>query len=487
MGATVIQLRRKKDLQELLGVKRPKRYAAANLDRLTGEWNPIDDNVNDLIANASERVRARIRQLVRDFPYFSRAVDVLATYTVGTGIQYQARVRDEEGNLIPSINQRIEDFWERFKEREVADISRRMHLDEMAELAKRQDCECGEFLLVKHYSSRRQFPFALQMYEADWLASDLTAPAKIASGNDIHSGIEYKKTTGEIVKYYFTDPDGYGNPVPISADRVIHGFHVKRPGQLRGISHFVPAVLIAHSLGDYIGATIDVAKLAARFLAFIETPDIEGFQKKRSTQENIETLQRAIIDYLDPGEKITFAENPNPGNQFDPFTRLVLTMIAVATGVPYELLSGDYRGLSWAVSRVGRTDFAQYLKPLHVRHVRHFYEPIKREAIQWGVLTGQLDLPGYWRQPWRYQRGEWYPPGMEPVDDLRETKANIDKCKVGLASPQEIARKRGRDLGDIYREIAEAKKLAEAHGISFDWDVPTGLAQNPAVLEDEDE
>jgi hypothetical protein len=30
-------------------------------------------------------MRARIRQMVRDFPYFNRAINVLVNFTVGTG------------------------------------------------------------------------------------------------------------------------------------------------------------------------------------------------------------------------------------------------------------------------------------------------------------------------------------------------------------------------------------------------------------------
>ena len=53
----------------------------------------------------------------------------------------------------------------------------------------------------------------------------------------------------------FTDPDSWGKAKRIKAEDVIHRFETLRPGQLRGISPFASAILIAHDLGEYIDAT----------------------------------------------------------------------------------------------------------------------------------------------------------------------------------------------------------------------------------------
>ena len=74
-------------------LKRSEAYAAAKTSRMTGNWLAASDTVNNIISSSSATVRNRIRQLVRDFPYFARAVNAAVDYTVGPGLVYQARIR----------------------------------------------------------------------------------------------------------------------------------------------------------------------------------------------------------------------------------------------------------------------------------------------------------------------------------------------------------------------------------------------------------
>ena len=124
---------------------RSLQYAAAKTNRLTGPWSPLNADINTFIKNSSSAVRARVRQLVRDFPYFVRAVNVMCDYTVGPGIIFQSRIKDEKEKLNKKLIQKVEDsfnFWA-----DEADISGKLHYYEMMELAKRQDLESGEFLI----------------------------------------------------------------------------------------------------------------------------------------------------------------------------------------------------------------------------------------------------------------------------------------------------------------------------------------------------
>lgn len=464
---------------------RTSKYAAAQTDRLTGPWSPANTNVNEVIGNSAPTVRARIRQLVRDFPYFARAINNICDYTVGAGIRFQSRIKDDAGKLNKKRIQQVEDafnFWA-----DQADIAGKLHYYEMMELAKRQEVESGEFILVKTSVKQpgRYLPYGLQMFEADWLASYITRPA--SADNDITQGIEYNKNTGQVAAYHFTDPDSWGKPKRVPAENVIHGFKTLRPGQLRGISSFTPAVLLAHSLSEYMEAEIDTAKMAAKYLAFIKTPS--PFERQTNvttdseTSQKIDELETAIIEYLRPGEEVEIASNPKPGTNFPPFVRLILTMLSISTGVPYEILSGDYQGMNYSTARIVRNDFSQQLKPIIIRHVRHFGMATFVPFMEFAVLSGKLDLPGYFINPWPYLESHWQPPGMESVDPLRETKARIEEVSSGLRSPQEVVGARGRDLEDVYKEIATARVMADELDLSFELKKPsTALANNPAAV-----
>ncbi|KKL82899.1 hypothetical protein LCGC14_1980150 [marine sediment metagenome] len=461
------------------------RYAAAKTTRLTGAWSPVDSSVNKLISDASPTVRARVRQLVRDFPYFTRAVNLLTDYVVADGIKFQSRVQDGKGKLHKPLIQKIEDsfnFWA-----DEADVAKKLHYYEMEALAKTQDSECGEFLFIHRYrkGEGRYLPYSLQMIEADWL-TDMGATPE-SRENDIDQGVEFKISTGEIVAFHFADPDTYGSVVREPAENVTHGFKTLRPGQRRGISPFVPAILLAHDLSEYMDTEMDGAKMAAKWLAMVKTPDPQSRQAgiretDPDTEQKIEEMENAIIEYLRPGEEIEIASNPRPGTNFPPFVKLILTMLGITVGVPYELLSGDYQGLNYATGQIVRNDFAFQLRPIAIRHIRHFAQPTFKPFLESAVMNGKLDLPGFYTNPAPYFKSEWQPPGMEPVDHLRTTKAQIEQVQTGLRSPIEIARARGRDLEDIYKEIAAAKEMAVDNKLDFSDKPSTAMANNPAAL-----
>jgi lambda family phage portal protein len=470
-----------------------RQYAAAKTTRLTGDWSPASTSVNSEISSSIVTIRNRVRQLVRDFPYFARAVSSIVDFSIGQGLTFQSRVKNESGKLDKKTCQAIEDafsFWA-----DEADISGKLHFYEMMRLAKRQDVEAGEFLIVKRYPKDRKIPFALQIFEPDWLTSvndtfNGFSPPK--DGICIQQGIEYDYFTDRVIAYHFQDPNGYGkrNVIRIPSSDVIHGFETLRPGQLRGISPFAPAVLVAHDLGDYMDAEIDAAKMAAKWLAFVETPDIAGFQSLRAIQDpnstnKIEEIENALIEYLRPGEKVNLASNNRPGSSFDPFTKLILRMVAVTIGIPYELLSGDYQGLNYTVLRGVRNDFKTSLVPIQMRHKWQFCRPIFSSLMDALVGSGRLFLPGYQQNPFHFLRCQWMPPGMPMVDPLKEGKANANAQDSLLKSPQEIAAERGRDYEEILDEIQMARELQKERGLEI-VSVSQANKSNPAELAKED-
>jgi lambda family phage portal protein len=466
-----------------------RQYAAGRVTRTNG-WSPVDPQINDLIRMSSPNVRARVRQLVRDFPYFARAVRLIADYSIGDGVDFQSKILDSNGNLLEKPSRLTEDGWKRFGDE--ADISRKLHLEEMSRLASYQDSECGEFFIIKHLlkDPKRYVPLALQMVEPDWLTSHNATP--VGSRNTVDQGLEYNTDTGEIIAAHFEDPNSWGRPMRITADRFLHGFETLRPGQLRGISGFAPGVVITDDLKEVMEGEVDAAKYASKWLALItkdpssimnQMPGAGGFTDQGTP---IEYLENAIIEYLRPGEKVEFPANNRPSANFPPFVRLILTMFAITTGIPLELLSGDYKGLNMAVTKVIRADFAHSLIPLKGRRIRQFYAPLHREVMDLSVLHDRLPFRDYFSNPYPYLRCKWYPPVMEPVDKLKDSKADIDNINAALECPQDVvARRTGREYEDVIKDIAKAREIRERHGVTVQ-EVSTALANNPAAVEEQD-
>lgn len=478
---------------------RAEMYAAAKTTRLTGSWSTINTSVNDIIGLSNPIIRSRVRQLIRDFPYLARAANVLVDYSIGPGIMFQSKARGASGKQDKRRIQLIEDAMRWWMDE--ADAAGKLHFHEIMRLTKRQDLESGEFLLVKTYPNdgNRFLPFALQIYEADWLTgthdtynSNSIGVTAGTAGRETRQGIEYDNLTGRVTGYWFKDPYANGKEIYVPAREVIHGFDTLRPQQLRGVSPFAPGVVIARDLSDYMDAEIDTAKMAAKYLAFVKTPEpafrqdllaVTGTSAAGTTQK-IEEMENAIIEYLRPGEEVDIASHNRPGATFAPFVRLVLTMLSITTGAPYELISGDYQGLNYSTGRIVRNDFSQQLRPVSVRHIRQYCMPALRTFLDVAVMSGKLTLPGYWQDSRRYQECEWQPPGMEAVDPLREAKSQIEAISYGLKSPQEVARERGRDLEDIYEEIKAAKDMAKEMDLQFE-SAGTSEKNNPAAINEE--
>jgi lambda family phage portal protein len=195
-------------------------------------------------------------------------------------------------------------------------------------------------------------------------------------------------------------------------------------------------------------------------------------------------LQNAILEYLRPGEKVNLANHNRPGDNFEPFVKLVLRMLSVTTGVPYELLSGDYGEVSYSTMRVCRNDLSQALKVPQGRMINQLCNPVFHEVMNQAMLTGKLQIPGYWNDPRKFQACKWIVPGMEPIDPLKESKAHVDQLDSLLRSPQEIAAARGRDYEEILDEIQQAEEMSKKRGLSRG-QVNTALASNPATIEEE--
>ena len=474
--------------------KRAELYAAAKTDRLTGPWSPLNNDVNSIIKASSPQVRARVRQLVRDFPYFKRAVQVGIDYTIGSGIKFQSRIKTPDGNLDRKRNQQVEDafrFWA-----DEADVSGRLHYNEMMQLSKRQDYETGEFILARVNPRNRNsyMKYALQIFEPEWL-SDQPANGKLA-GTMFDSGIEYDQKTGIVKAYHFTDPDSWGKSTRVKAENVVHGFETLRPNQRRGISPFTPAVMLAHDIGELIGSEINAAKMASKYLAVVEVDNPYERQSNlitdSETSQKLDELENAVIEYLRPGEKINIATNPRPDQSLYPAVALLARMISVTVNIPFELLAGDYTGFSWSTGRLSRNDFEQMLSPVSVRHIRHFCYPTIKPFYNFAVAGGKVDLPGFFKNPAPWIKSEWQPPGMAWIDPLKESKAALDQIKSFQESPQNLMIKRGKDPDEILKDIAEFRDMADSHGLGEFFDnlfaskTSVATANNPAAVMEQD-
>jgi lambda family phage portal protein len=437
-----------------------RKYAAAKTGTQTGAWRPIDSGVNDEIGSSKELLNARTRQLVRDMPHFARAVNVMVDFTVGDGIRLQSRVSDGNGGVNTELSKTIEEAWNRWGDE--CDVTGQLSIHEMAQLAKRQDVEIGEFVILKQMTRKvgKRNPLADRL-------GDFNATPK--GNNDISYGVEYNTTTGAPTAYHFVNDD-WRPATRVKASQVYHGFQSLRPGQYRGVSPFAPAA----------------AQLASKHLAFVTSDDPEktqaafGVNNSSTYNRMVEDIGAATIEYLQTGETVNFATYNRPGSGFDPFTKFSLRTLAITVGIPYEVLTGDMSGVNFSTMKGAMNAFDKSLRPVQARHIRQFYQAIYNDWMDAAVLSGDLVLPGYFSDPARYQAATWVAPGLAQIDPLKEGKADVEAIQNLLRSPQDVIKKQGKDPEVVLEEAIEEAGLKPE---------PISLSDttNPAALMDEDE
>jgi lambda family phage portal protein len=475
-----------------------KRYAAAKIERLDnpdlGYGNQRDFNA--LLEQANPVLRARVRGLVRNFTPFVRAIKAHSAFVVGKGAKFQSLVTLNDGKPDKKRRNIIESRFQTWMDQ--ASTDGRMHFYDCQRLALRQRLETGEFFCqFRTPRSNSRHPFALQFIEPDRVngGEELRSRRK---GTVLWQGIEFDPHTGERFGYWVERPSWpqrfeYGWDF-VRADHMLHGYDLLRPDQLRGVSPFAPAIILADNMYDYTEAELDAAKMAAKWLGVVKSPDPSLFQLRRDeyggnslSRDRIMAIENATMEYLEPGEDITFMAAPNRiQDSFDRFVSYVLRMIGAVIGVPYEVLSGDYQGINYSTARMSRQDYHMILEPERFWLERTFNRPVFREWLKWTALTEPNILPNYFKDPGRYEKAIWITAGMPSPDPQKEGRADIDNIAAGLDSPQAAILRNGGDPEQKLAEIAEWNAQCEELGLKFDpSNAVTAMQTNPAALEEQ--
>lgn len=430
-------------------------YDAGKRGRRTEGWTTGGSAANGEITQSLTTIRNRARDLVRNNPYASRAIDMLTAKKIGTGI----RARPEKGATVA---------WEEFCE--TCDYEGDLDLYGIQSMMSRAADESGEILVRRIRKTSGRVPLQLQILESDYLDSSRFGPTK--DGNYIIAGVEIDRRGVRQAFWLYDQHPGESLLLPrsleskrVEASEIIHFYEKRRPGQLRGMSRLAASMMRLRDLDDYEDAQLTRKKIEACFVAFVTggnpNKPLGEARTDAETQKRIETLSPGIVEYLDTGEAVTFG---NPSTSDDSaFTKHELRAIGAGAGVTYEQLTGDLSGVNFSSIRAGVADFKDlvelwrwiYFMPMAMRRVKDWF-------LDAAYAGGGARSPHYgfiWTPPaWPY---------VNPVDDIKAIKEEV---KGGLQSLSEKIRERGYDPAVVMNEIIEERKEFAKEGLVFDTD-----------------
>jgi lambda family phage portal protein len=476
-------------------------YEAARMDRTTAPWVANSQSADRALYGEADRVRNRVRDLMRNNAYARGVRDALVANVVGCGIVPKPAIEDEtdrNANILAKWNE-----W-----CEVADITGRLHFYEMQALAVSELCDAGEMLVNKVLSGPDDelggVPLALEMIESERIATETDVyPSRTsaASGNQVRRGIEVDRT-GRPVAYwlYPTSPNDLGysftDAERIDGERIIHLFRQERIGQTRGISWLAPAVLRLRDLDMYLENELQASAVAACFSVVVKTVDSgaswgglntpDGEDSTDGNSDRYERVQPGVVSHLMPGEDISVVNPLRPNASADAFLATMLRSIAVASGLSYELVSRDYSRTNYSSSRASSLEDQRRFRPLQKFLIWRLCQPVYRLWFRQAVLAREAGYRGfeafpslteYIQDPEGWTKCNWRAPGWDWVDPLKEVQAAALEVEQGFRSRGDIVESGGGDITEVFTELAEENELAE----SLDLQLGDGTAAKNAA------
>ncbi|MGV8860175.1 MAG: phage portal protein [Pseudomonas sp.] len=456
-------------------------YEGAGEGRRSASWDAPDSGINSIVMPALRNLRARSRAAVRNDPYAFNAIDKRTSNLIGTGINPRPRIDDD------ALRKVLQELWDDWVEESDADGLTDFY-GQQALIARTVETAGEAFIRLRPRSLDEGLavPLQVQVLAPEFVPHDKFETTK--SGNIIRAGIEFSPM-GKRVAYwmYRSHPrdasslnSGYNQLVRVPASQVLHIFEPVEPGQLRGVPRLSPVLKRLRSLDNYDDAVLFRQEVANLFAGFITKPAQDAGQVPRDPVTGqllnpdrdgftpMVALEPGTMQELGVGEEVEFSKPPDAGNNYPDFMRQQLMAAAAGSGTPYEILTGDMRGVNDRALRVVLTEFRRRLEQLQFGvYVHQLCRPVRAAWMDMGVLSGALSLPDYAKRRREYQRTRWVPQGWAYIQPVQDVQAKILEVNAGFGSRSEMVLRTGYDAETVDLENAADAERARRLGLNY--------------------
>ena len=436
-----------------------RRYEGASRGRRAENWLTSGTSADAASAQDLRLLRDRSRDLVRNNPFAAKAVQVIVSNVIGTGIVAQAQAQRSRRR-----SQQLTDVWLNWaSDPQQCDWEGRLDFAGIQALATRAIVESGEVLIRRRTRSGQRVPLQLQVMEPDFI--DTTRDSSLDNGGLIRQGIEYDSTGRRAAYWLFDEHPGENHlrmtnftSSRVPAEQIIHCFRRDRPHQSRGIPWAAPVMLTLRDLDDYSSAQILKQKISACFAGFVV--DTEAADAGLDG-EIFDRLEPGALELLPPGKDIRFASPPSVG-EFDKVSRELLLQVASGFGITYESLTGDLNQTSFSSGRMGWLEFHRNIEQWRWQMlIPQMLNPVWNWFVAAGAVNG-VRAEGV--------VAHWTPPRRELIDPAKEIQATKDAVRSGFMSLSEAQREFGYDPEEVITEIAQDNERLDDLGVILDTD-----------------
>jgi lambda family phage portal protein len=482
---------------------------ASRSKRQFGDWatSAGDADADTLFDLPS--LRERSRDLIRNNPLATGAINTKVVNVVGTGLALKSAIdRDFLG-----LSEEQAEAWQRNVEREFrmwaespdCDAGRTLNFYGLQELSFRSVLENGDAFALPVFVDRPGvvYQLAVQLIEADRCCNE----KRVADTETLAGGVE-KDAAGAPKTYHFLDQHPGAlrrgakgmswTKVPAFTQsgrrNVLHLYRQIRIGQSRGVPDLAPVISALKQLGDYTEAELTAAVVSGLFTVFIKTTDGDGpfpglttdvNDSGRADQQSIKMGAGAIVGLAD-NEAIETANPGRPNQAFDPFVQAILRQIGVALELPFEVLIMHFQS-SYSAARAALLQAWKFFKARRFWLADALCRPVYEMWLTEAVAMGRISAPGFLQDPairHAYLGSEWVgdaPGALDPMKEAQAAALMEDRgWKTGTENTAELT---GGDWEQKHRQLTRERRMRKEAGLG----AQPAPAPAPIVDETEDE
>lgn len=464
---------------------------ASKSKRQFGDWSTSNGDADADTLSDLPTLRERSRDLVRNNPLATGAINTKVCNVVGTGLALKSCIdRDFLG-----LTEEQSEQWQRNTEREFrlwaesadCDISRTLNFYGLQELAFRAVLEGGDTFALPMYTNNPGaiYSLAIQLIEAERCSNE----GWRADSATIAGGVE-RTESGAPKNYWFMNQHPgavrYGAkgikwtavPAFTASGRrnVLHLYRKLRIGQTRGVPDLAPVISALKQLGDYTEAELAAAVVAGLFTVFIESDDPDGMFAAKAAEalgngdpyvvgETGIKMGNGSVVGLSPGEKVNAPNPGRPNAAFDPFIMSILRQIGVALELPLEVLIMNFQS-SYSASRAALLQAWKFFKSKRFWLADVFCRPIYEMWMTEAVAMGRIAAPGFLQDPAiraAYLGSEWVGDAPGALDPLKEAQAAaLMEDRGWVTAAENTAALTGGDWEQKHQQRAKEHRLRVA-------------------------
>ncbi len=443
-----------------------KPFRGARSGRGSSSFEGQRQHINTAIRQGGQLLRERARFLCRENPLAISAKELRTAYAVGCGM-----LPMPVGLSAPRKRALLKAFYEWCRSCDADGVS---DFFGMQATVSDEEFEVGEaFVRLIHSADR---PLRLKLLTSEQLPYQVTSPVGVPQGHSVRLGVEFDASDERSAYHFLRHHPGDATvstgdrvkTVRVPASEILHIFKARQPGQIRGLTRTLGALVPANKLNDYDDAQLDRAINGSKVSGIIKksatdrgaTSGVLGGAENNGDGTGTLDFETGTILELEEGEDWTTVDPPDPGANYGEFTYRNSAQACAAMGVPYLEATGDLRRATFSAGRLGRMPFKRRIEQFqHLQLSVQMLQPIWIAWLRDGLIRGTITLPrGAPRTVEAYSNVRWMGPKWEYIEPLKDRQAEKMAVDELFVPRSDIIAERGEDPDEIDQKIAEDQK-----------------------------